>query len=111
MKKTRISTQLVHLLFEYFLSEVLLNLLVQYRIQQEFLPIFAEKVIQMFEDSYYELSYVEDESYWKKYFYESKKLPFPGDYVDCSFLCKYVEKTRGCDVFKYEVIRNIIVPN
>ena len=60
----------------------------------------------MFEQTFYELTYIEEESYWKKYFYDAKVLPFPGDYVDCSFLCKYVEKSKGCDVFKYEVILN-----
>ena len=60
----------------------------------------------MFEQTFYELTYIEEESYWKKYFYDSKVLPFPGDYVDCSFLCKYVEKSNGCDVFKYEVFSN-----
>ena len=64
---------------------------------------FSEKVTQMFEETFYELSYVEDESFWEVYFYNFKKLPFPGDFIDCSFICNYVEKANGCGVFWYEV--------
>ena len=43
------------------------------------------------------------ESYWKKYIYASLELPNPADYLDCSFVCRFVHKSNGCDLFLMEV--------
>ena len=34
--------------------------------------------------------------------YDSKILPAPADYIDCSFVCSYVEKSNGCVLFLME---------
>ena len=56
----------------------------------------------MFEATYYELTYIEDEKYWTKYFYANKKLPLPNDFMDCSFVCNNVEKDNGCEIFYFQ---------
>ena len=64
---------------------------------------FLERVNEVFDANYYELSYIEDESNWKTYFYAKKSIPHPGDFMDCSFICKSVERDNGCEIFYFEV--------
>ena len=55
------------------------------------------------ENTYYKLTYVKDELYWEKHIYKSMTLPEPADTLDCSFICRNVEKPNGCDLFLMEV--------
>ena len=66
---------------------------------------------EVFDANYYELSYIEDESNWKTYFYAKKSLPHPGDFMDCSFICKSVERDNGCEMFYFEVIMKFLKTN
>ena len=44
------------------------------------------------------------ESYWKKYIHTSLELQEPTDYLDCSFVCRNVYNSNGCDLFLMVVI-------
>ena len=68
-----------------------------------FMKILTDKMMQDLENTYLELTYVNDESYWKHFIYMSKTLPMPADFLDCSFICRNVEKDTGCDLFLMEV--------
>ena len=60
-------------------------------------------MLQDLQNTYTKLTYVHDDSYWAKHIYLTKTLPEPADYLDCSFLCRNVEKPNGCDLFLMEV--------
>ena len=64
-----------------------------------------EKLKEDFQTTYSELTYIKDDSYWKNYIYSTSDLPYPADRLDCSFLCRNVEKPNGCDLFLFEVSR------
>ena len=59
--------------------------------------------MQDLENTYLELTFVHDESHWEKFIYKSSTLPVPADFLDCSFICRNVEKSNGCDLFVMEV--------
>ena len=70
-----------------------------------------EKMLQDLQNTYTKLTYVHDDSYWAKHIYLTKTLPEPADYLDCSFLCRNVEKPNGCDLFLMEVYSKNILAN
>ena len=39
---------------------------------------------------------------WEKYTYDSKEMGSKDNYLDCSFVCKNIEKENGCDLFALE---------
>ena len=53
-------------------------------------------------------TYIKDDSYWKNHIYSTSELPDPADHLDCSFLCRNVEKPNGCDLFLFEVRKNLL---
>ena len=48
-------------------------------------------MLQDLQNTYINLTYVHDDTYWAKHIYLTKTLPEPADYLDCSFVCKNVE--------------------
>ena len=70
---------------------------------QQTIYIFSEKLLQDLENTYSELTYIFDESYWGKHIYKTMTLPQPADFLDCSMMCRNVEKPNGCDLFLMEV--------
>ena len=68
-------------------------------------------MLQDLQNTYTKLTYVHDDSYWAKHIYITKTLPEPADYLDCSFLCRNVEKPNGCDLFLMEVYSKNILAN
>ena len=66
-------------------------------------------MLQDLQNTYTKLTYVHDDSYWAKYIYLTKTLPEPANYLDCSFVCRNVEKPNGCELFLMEVNTNIIL--
>ena len=67
---------------------------------------FSEKLLENLEATYKRLTYVRDESYWAKHFYKAVDLPSPADRLDCSFMCRDVEKPNGCEFFIWDVSSN-----
>ena len=55
------------------------------------------------EETYFKLTYVQEESYWHEFIYHTETLEFPADQYDCSFICRNVERDRPCDLFVFEV--------
>ena len=55
------------------------------------------------ETTYTELNYIKDESHWKTHIFRKADLSQPADVLECSFLCKNVERQNGCDLFLMEV--------
>ena len=55
------------------------------------------------ETTYTELNYIKDESHWRTHIFRKAELPQPADVLECSFLCKNVERQSGCDFFLMEV--------
>ena len=60
------------------------------------------------ETTFTELNFIKDESHWKTHIFRKADLPQPADVLECSFLCKNVERQNGCDLFLMEVSLEII---
>ena len=59
--------------------------------------------MQDLEETYSNLTLVQDETKWQEFIYKSSTLDEPADELDCSFVCRNVEKSNGCDLFVMEV--------
>ena len=57
------------------------------------------------ETTYSELNFIHDESYWQRHIYKTVYIDQPGDFLECSFYCRNVEKPVGCDIFIFEVVQ------
>ena len=44
-----------------------------------------------------------DQEYWQKFIYKTESLESPANEIDCSFICRNVEKNEPCDLFVFEV--------
>ena len=58
---------------------------------------------QDLEATYDEITYVSNNNEWQKHIYLTDELEKPADFLDCSFICRNVEKPNGCDLFLMEV--------
>ena len=65
--------------------------------------LFPDKLKNDLEDTYFKLTYVQEESYWHQLIYHTETLNSPADHYDCSFICRNVERNRPCDLFVFEV--------
>ena len=65
--------------------------------------LISDKLIEDFENTYFPLTYVQDESQWKKFIFKTEPVEFPANELDCSFLCKNVQRWKPCDLFVFEV--------
>ena len=65
---------------------------------------------QDLEATYDELTYVSNNNEWQKHIYLTNELEKPADFLDCSFICRNVEKPNGCDLFLMEVKMIIFFP-
>ena len=45
---------------------------------------------------------VDTQVIWSNYIYDNKAMENMYNYLDCSFLCKNVEKGNACDLFTFE---------
>ena len=68
--------------------------------------LLLERVYQHYQTTYTEL-WGDFEDFEKSLInmtiiYDSKILPAPADYIDCSFVCSFVEKSNGCVLFVME---------
>ena len=45
---------------------------------------------------------VDTQVIWSNYVYDNKPVESMYNYLDCSFLCKNVEKGNDCDLFAFE---------
>ena len=70
---------------------------------------FTEELTEDWENTYKELTYIKDESHWQKYIYHKAELPKPADMLECSFMCRNVQKSNGCDLFLMEVGSGIML--
>ena len=69
-----------------------------------------EKIQNDTENTYSKLTFVRDESYWQKHIYKILELTEPTNHIDCSFICRNIEKSHGeCDLFLMEVILILIL--
>ena len=67
------------------------------------LSCFSEQMRVDLETTYSELNFIHDESYWQRHIYKTVYIDQPGDFLECSFYCRNVEKPLGCDLFIFEV--------
>ena len=65
--------------------------------------ISLDKMTNDWETTYTELNFIKDEANWKTHIFRKAELPQPADVLECSFLCKNVERQNGCDLFLMEV--------
>ena len=70
---------------------------------------FTEELTEDWENTYEELTYIKDESHWQKYIYYKTELAKPADMLECSFMCRNVQKSNGCDMFLMEVGSGIML--
>ena len=69
-----------------------------------------EKIQNDLENTYSKLTSVLDESYWQKHIYMIITLTEPTNHIDCSFICRNIEKSNGeCDLFLMEVMSILIL--
>ena len=68
---------------------------------------FIGKLVQDLEETYSNLTLVQDETKWQEFIYKSSTLDDPADVLDCSFVCRNVEKPNGCDLFVMEVRKQL----
>ena len=59
--------------------------------------------MQDLEETYSNITLVQDETIWQEFIYKSSLLEEPADALDCSFICRNVEKSNYCDLFVMEV--------
>ena len=52
---------------------------------------------------------MQDESKWKKFIFETEPVESPANELDCSFLCKNVQKWKPCDLFVFKVSNYLIL--
>ena len=64
--------------------------------------IFSAKLKADFEATYNTIELVDSTKIWTKYIYDSKTMDNMYNVLDCSFLCKNVEKVNACDLFAFE---------
>ena len=64
--------------------------------------LFLAKLMADFLSTYNTIGPVNSKSMWEKYIYDSKTMGNFDNYLDCSFLCKNVEKDNACDLFTIE---------
>ena len=55
-----------------------------------------------FQSTYHAIDLIDNKSVWQKYIYQSKELEDIDTVLDCSFLCKNVERKNNCDLFAFE---------
>ena len=55
-----------------------------------------------FQATYHAIDLIDNKSVWQKYIYQSKELEDIDTVLDCSFLCKNVERKNNCDLFAFE---------
>ena len=55
-----------------------------------------------FSSTYNTIRSVNSKIMWEKYIYDSKTMGNFDNHLDCSFLCKNVEKDNACDLFTIE---------
>ena len=60
-------------------------------------------MIEDLQNTYFQLTYVHDQEYWQKFIYKTESLESPANEIDCSFICRNVEKNEPCDLFVFEV--------
>ena len=95
--------RLIPKLYRSYTDVVSINFLARYT----FFSI--EKIQNDFENTYSKLTFVHDESYWEKHIYMILELTEPTNHIDCSFLCRNIEKSNGeCDLFLMEVMSTLI---
>ena len=58
---------------------------------------------KIIEATYDEITFVSNNNEWQKHIYLTDELEKPADFLDCSFICRNVEKPNGCDLFLMEV--------
>ena len=63
---------------------------------------FQGKMLAEFQSTYHAIDLIDNKSVWQKYIYQSKELEDIDTVLDCSFLCKNVEKKNNCDLFAFE---------
>ena len=69
-----------------------------------------EKIQNDFENTYSKLTFVHDETYWQKHIYKVLELIEPTNHLDCSFICRNIDKSDGeCDLFLMEVISRLFI--
>ena len=55
-----------------------------------------------FEATYNTVKLVDSEIVWEQYVYDNKAMETMYNELDCSFICKNVEKDNACDLFAFE---------
>ena len=68
----------------------------------QYLSIFLAKLTADFSSTYNTIGSVNSKIIWEKYIYDNKAMGNFDDHLDCSFLCKNVEKDNACDLFTIE---------
>ena len=63
----------------------------------------SAKLIEDLHNTYFQLTYVYNQDYWQKFIYKTDSLESPANELDCSFVCRNVEKNEPCDLFIFEV--------
>ena len=96
--------RLIPKLYRSYTDVVSINFLARYT----FFSI--EKIQNDFENTYSKLTFVHDETYWQKYIYKIVELTEPTNHMDCSFICRNIEKPNGkCDLFLMMVIKSLFI--
>ena len=63
---------------------------------------FQGKMLAEFQSTYHAIDLIDKKNVWQKYIYQSKELEDIDTVLDCSFLCKNVERKNNCDLFAFE---------
>ena len=64
--------------------------------------LFLAKLKADFDATYHTIKMVDTQVIWSNYIYDNKAMENMYNYLDCSFLCKNVEKGNACDLFTFE---------
>ena len=63
---------------------------------------FQGKMLAEFQSTYHSIDWIDNKNVWQKHIYRSKELEDIDTVLDCSFLCKNVERKNNCDLFAFE---------
>ena len=64
--------------------------------------LISAKLKADFDATYHTIKMVDTQVIWSNYIYDNKAMENMYNYLDCSFLCKNVEKGNACDLFTFE---------
>ncbi len=65
--------------------------------------VYPGFMIDELRESFMNITYVNDETVWKKHIYNVQDFVAPQDMLDCSTECKVIHAAQGCQFFFYSV--------